>query len=53
MFDFGFSELVVCGIVGLVVLGPERLPVVAKTAGQWIGKAQRFVQQMKDDINRE
>lgn len=32
MFDFGFSELVVCGIVGLVVLGPERLPVVAKTA---------------------
>lgn len=39
MFDFGFSELVVCGIVGLVVLGPERLPVVAKTAGQWIGKA--------------
>ena len=45
MFDFGFSELVVCGIVGLVVLGPERLPVVAKTAGQWIGKAQRFVQQ--------
>ncbi|MEI3144602.1 MAG: Sec-independent protein translocase protein TatB [Dakarella massiliensis] len=53
MFDFGFSELVVCGIVGLVVLGSERLPVVAKPAGQWIGKAQRFVQQIKDDINRE
>lgn len=53
MFDFGFSELMVCGVVGLVVLGPERLPVVAKTAGQWIGKAQRFVQQMKDDIDRE
>lgn len=53
MFDFGFSELLICGVVGLVVLGPERLPVVARTAGQWIGKAQRFVQQMKDDINRE
>ena len=53
MFDFGFSELLICSVVGLVVLGPERLPVVAKTAGQWIGKAQRFVQQMKDDINRE
>lgn len=53
MFDFGFSELMICGVVGLVVLGPERLPLVAKTAGQWIGKAQRFVQQMKDDIDRE
>ncbi|MDL2058705.1 Sec-independent protein translocase protein TatB [Mesosutterella sp. AGMB02718] len=53
MFDFGFSELVVCGVVGLVVLGPEKLPEVAKTAGQWIGKAQRFVQQMKEDIDRE
>lgn len=53
MFDFGFSELMICGVVGLVVLGPERLPMVAKTAGQWIGKAQRFVQQMKDDIDRE
>ena len=53
MFDFGFSELLVCAVVGLVVLGPERLPTVAKAAGQWIGKAQRFVQQMKDDFNRE
>ena len=50
MFDFGFSELVVCGIVGLVVLGPERLPVVAKTAGQWIGKAQRFVQRAEHKL---
>ena len=46
MFDFGFSELVVIGAVALVVLGPEKLPVVARTAGEWIGKAQRMVAQV-------
>lgn len=53
MFDFGFSELCMIGAVALVVLGPEKLPVVAKTAGQWLGKAQRMVQQVKSDIERE
>lgn len=53
MFDFGFSEMLVVGVVALVVLGPEKLPTVAKTAGEWIGKAQRFVSQVKSDINRE
>ena len=53
MFDFGFSEMMVIGVVALVVLGPERLPVVARTAGEWIGKAQRFVAQVKSDIDRE
>ena len=53
MFDFGFSELVVIGAVGLVVLGPKRLPVVARQIGQWIGKAQRMVQQVKNDIAHE
>lgn len=53
MFDFGFSELVMIGAVALVVLGPERLPTVARTAGQWLGKAQRMVQQVKSDIERE
>lgn len=53
MFDFGFSELIVIGAVALVVLGPERLPVVARTAGEWLGKAQRLVQQVKNDIERE
>ncbi len=53
MFDFGFSELIVIGAVALVVLGPERLPSVARTAGQWLGKAQRMVQQVKSDIERE
>ena len=53
MFDFGFSELMVIGAVALVVLGPERLPTVARTAGEWLGKAQRLVQQVKSDIERE
>lgn len=53
MFDFGFSEMLIVGVVALVVLGPERLPVVARTAGEWIGKAQRFVAQVKSDIDRE
>ncbi|MCF0252890.1 MAG: twin-arginine translocase subunit TatB [Duodenibacillus sp.] len=53
MFDFGFSELMVIGAVGLVVLGPERLPTVAKMAGQWMGKAQRMVNQVKSDFERE
>lgn len=53
MFDFGFSELIVIGAVALVVLGPERLPMVARTAGEWLGKAQRLVQQVKSDIERE
>lgn len=53
MFDLGISELGLIGAVALVVLGPERLPVVARTAGQWLGKAQRMVQQVKNDIERE
>ncbi len=53
MFDFGFSELMVIGAVALVVLGPEKLPVVARTAGEWLGKAQRLVAQVKSDIERE
>ncbi|WP_295478674.1 Sec-independent protein translocase protein TatB [uncultured Sutterella sp.] len=53
MFDFGFSEMVIVGVVALVVLGPERLPVVARKSGEWIGKAQRFVAQVKSDIDRE
>lgn len=53
MFDFGFSEMLIIGVVALVVLGPERLPTVARTAGEWVGKAQRFVAQVKSDIDRE
>jgi sec-independent protein translocase protein TatB len=53
MFDFSFGELAVIGAVALVVLGPERLPKVARTVGEWAGKAQRYVTQVKADINRE
>ena len=53
MFDIGFSELLVCGIVALVVIGPERLPKVARTAGVLFGRLQRYVTQVKADINRE
>lgn len=53
MFDFGFSELFVIGLIALVVLGPERLPRVAKQAGQWMGKLQRYVADVKSDINRQ
>jgi len=53
MFDIGFSEMMVCAIVALVVIGPERLPRVAKTLGHLFGRLQRYVSQVKSDINRE
>lgn len=53
MFDIGFSELLVIGVVALVVIGPERLPKVARTAGHLLGRMQRYVNDVKTDINRE
>jgi len=53
MFDFSFGELAMISAVALIVLGPERLPKVARTVGEWAGKAQRYVSQVKADINRE
>jgi sec-independent protein translocase protein TatB len=53
MFDFSIGEIGVIGVVALVVLGPERMPKVARTIGEWIGKAQRYVNEVKSDINRE
>jgi sec-independent protein translocase protein TatB len=53
MFDVGFSEMLVIAIVALVVIGPERLPKVARTAGVLFGRLQRYVAQVKADINRE
>ncbi len=53
MFDIGFWEMTVIGIVTLIVVGPERLPKVAKTVGSFIGKAQRYVQNVKGDLKRE
>ena len=53
MFDVGFFELLMIGVVALVVIGPERLPRVAKTAGMWMGRARRFVTSVKQDIEQE
>ena len=53
MFDVGLSEMFVIGVVALVVLGPERLPKVARTLGILFGRLQRYVAQVKSDINRE
>lgn len=53
MFDIGFWELTVIGVVALLVIGPERLPRVARTAGLWLGRARRFVTSVKADIDRE
>jgi len=53
MFDFGFLELVVIGVVALIVIGPERLPKVARTAGHLYGRMQRYVSSVKSDISQE
>ena len=53
MFDVGFSEVVMIAIIALVILGPERLPKVARTIGFWVGKARRMVADVKSDIDRE
>ena len=53
MFDVGFFELLLLGVVALLVIGPERLPKVARTAGLWIGKGRRMLQSVKADIEQE
>ncbi|MDY3331304.1 MAG: Sec-independent protein translocase protein TatB [Pelistega sp.] len=53
MFGLSFSELFVIGIVALIVLGPERLPKVARTVGHLTGRAQRYMRDIKSDIQRE
>ncbi|MGA8051745.1 MAG: Sec-independent protein translocase protein TatB [Burkholderiales bacterium] len=53
MFDIGFSELMVIGLVALIVIGPERLPRVARTVGHLAGRLQRYVADIKADISRE
>lgn len=53
MFDIGFLELAIIAVVGLIVIGPERLPEVARTVGTWVGRFRRFVSNVKSDIDRE
>ncbi|SIP99532.1 Sec-independent protein translocase protein TatB [Aquipseudomonas alcaligenes] len=53
MFDIGFSELLLVGLVALVVFGPERLPGAARTAGLWIGRLKRSFSAIKAEVERE
>lgn len=53
MFEIGFSELVIIGVVALIVIGPERMPKVARTAGLLYGRLQRYVSSVKSDISQE
>ena len=53
MFDVGFQELTLIGVIALIVVGPERLPKMARTLGLWMGKIRYYVGQVKSDIERE
>ena len=53
MFDIAFTELMVIGLVALIVIGPEKLPRMARTVGHLAGRLQRYVSDVKADINRE
>jgi sec-independent protein translocase protein TatB len=52
MIDFGFDKLALIGAVALIVIGPEKLPKVARTVGHLVGKAQRYVSDVKAEVNR-
>ena len=52
MLDFGFDKIALIGAVALVVIGPEKLPRVARTVGHLLGKAQRYVADVKAEVNR-
>lgn len=53
MFEIGFWELVLISVVGLVVLGPERLPVAIRTVSQWIGAVRNMANSVKDELSQE
>lgn len=53
MFDIGFWEMIIIAVVALVVIGPERLPGIARKAGFWVGKVRRWVSDVKDDVSKE
>lgn len=53
MFDVGFWEILLILILALVVIGPERLPGAARTAGLWVGKARRYIEGVKSDVEQE
>lgn len=53
MFDIGFVELLICGVIALIVLGPERLPTAARAAGRWVGSARRMISQFSSELDSQ
>ena len=53
MFDIAFSELIVIGLIALIVLGPKRLPEIARAAGRWSARIRRFIEDAKRDVSFE
>jgi len=53
VFDVGFSELLLCFVIALVVLGPQKLPAVARTLGRWTGRARSYVRNLSSELERE
>jgi sec-independent protein translocase protein TatB len=53
VFDIGFTEMMVIGVVALLVIGPKQLPTVARQVGQWAGKLRRYVDDVKSDFNKQ
>lgn len=53
MFDISFTELALCFVVALVVLGPEKLPKVARTVGRWAGQARGYMRNLSSELERE
>ena len=53
MFDIGFSEIIVCTIVGLIVIGPERLPEAVRTVGLWVGRIKRSLRETREEFERQ
>jgi sec-independent protein translocase protein TatB len=53
VFDVGFSELALIGLIALLVLGPERLPPLIRSTGRWLGRAQRMVRELRTQIDND
>ena len=53
MFDIGFSEIIVCAVVGLLVIGPERLPETVRTVGLWVGRIKRSLRETREELERQ
>ncbi len=53
MFDVGFWEFALIGVIALIIVGPERMPGIARSAGKYVGKAKRFIAKIQDDVSDE